>query len=512
MVSIYLVLIVLAVILIQKWLSNYMKIRKILETVPGPKQYPLIGIAPLMMGVPPEDRLAVFNDLCYQFKNGMFLIWFGTQPVINIRKPHQIEKILTSTTIIKKSRFYNFVKPWLGEGLITTTGTRWFNHRRLITPAFHFGVLGEYSAVMRENVQALIELIDKECNRNPKAPINIFDIIGRYTLDTICETAMGVSVNAIQQPDNEYCQALHNITRLFTERVFRFWLASDFIYNKTPSGKQFRKAVKIMHKFTEKVIMDKHRERAEKKISGVTEIEEDNVYGKRKPKAFLDLLLDASENADSPLSLEELREEVDTFMFAGQDTTAMGICNALFALGNAPEIQEKVYQEMKEVIGDSDEVATASQLGQLKFLDRVIKEALRIYPSAPSIGRCTEHDIVIDGHLIPKGTSISLNIYQAHHDPESWPDPETFDPDRFLPENSKGRHIYSYFPFSAGPRNCIGKKFAYLELKTVLTAILRKWKVSSVLKPSEMKMVANITLRPANEKIELYFTPHNNYL
>ncbi|XP_023245130.1 cytochrome P450 4C1-like [Copidosoma floridanum] len=197
-------------------------------------------------------------------------------------------------------------------------------------------------------------------------------------------------------------------------------------------------------------------------------------------------------------------------MFAGQDSVAMGICNTLFALGNAFEIQEKVYQEMKEVIGDSDEVATASQLGQLKFLDRVIKEALRIYPSAPSIGRCTEHDIVIDGYLIPKSTIIRMNLYQAHHDPEIWPDPETFDPDRFLPENSKGRHIYSYFPFSAGPRNCIGKKFAYLELKTVLTAILRKWKVSSVLKPSEMKMVANITLQPANGRIELLLTPRDD--
>lgn len=110
---------------------------------------------------------------------------------------------------------------------------------------------------------------------------------------------------------------------------------------------------------------------------------------------------------------------------------------------------------------------------------------------------------------MPKGTTLLINMYMLHRDPEIWEDPDKFDPNRFLPENIHSKSPYAYVPFSAGPRNCIGQKFAHLELKTVLTAILRKWQVSSVMKPSEVKIGASLILRPLNGKIEVYFKPRD---
>lgn len=106
--------------------------------------------------------------------------------------------------------------------------------------------------------------------------------------------------------------------------------------------------------------------------------------------------------------------------------------------------------------------------------------------------------------MIPQGTSVVLPIMLAHRNPEVWPDPMNFDPDRFLPENSKNRNPYAYVPFSAGPRNCIGQRFALLEEKTILTAILRKWRVKSV--KTEVSFAGSLILRPL-EEVFLHFTP-----
>lgn len=116
---------------------------------------------------------------------------------------------------------------------------------------------------------------------------------------------------------------------------------------------------------------------------------------------------------------------------------------------------------------------------------------------------------ILDGIRIPKGTHVAIQIMHLHHDPEVWQEPETFDPDRFLSENVQKRHPYAYIPFSAGPRNCIGQKFALLELKVALTTILRTWKVKSLLKPHEIKHVSQIVLRPKNS-IDLFFIPKPN--
>lgn len=130
---------------------------------------------------------------------------------------------------------------------------------------------------------------------------------------------------------------------------------------------------------------------------------------------------------------------------------------ALITLGNYPEIQEKLHTEFDSILEGSDRPFNKNDLSQMKYLEMVIKEILRLYPSVPVIQRIITEDTVLCNYFCPKNTQIVLNIFQLHRDPENFPDPEKFDPERFTPERCAKRHPYAYLPFSAGPRNCIGE-------------------------------------------------------
>ncbi|EPY85615.1 hypothetical protein CB1_000362018, partial [Camelus ferus] len=176
---------------------------------------------------------------------------------------------------------------------------------------------------------------------------------------------------------------------------------------------------------------------------------------KNKCRAFLDLLLNVTDDEGNKLSHEEIREEVDTFMFEGHDTTAAAVNWSLYLLGSYPEVQKKVDNELEEIFGKSDRPATLEDLKKLKYLECVIKESLRLFPPVPFFARNLNEDCDVGGYKIVKGSQVIIVPYALHRDPRYFPDPEEFVPERFLPENSKGRHSYAYVPFSAGPRNCI---------------------------------------------------------
>lgn len=496
--------IVIARILIQVF--NFIKFCVLVNKLPGPARYPMPTVALQVKKLKQEDRFKWFCNLFAQYQKGFMMnITQFNEALIHIYNPRHMEVLFPSTENIKKSFAYDNLNPWLGQGLLTSSGQTWFHQRKLITPAFHFGVVDQFSEVMSEKSKVLTEIIEETLKENPGKPIDIFRLIIRCALDIICETAMGVNMNVQRNYDTDYMNALHTVAQSSVERVNFPWLKWDWIYYRTKRGREHKSSFETMINFSMKVIKKKILAR----VSGISEPNEEidsDKIGKRKRKAFLDLLLDANENEKNPMSEVEIREQVDTFMFAGHDTTAAAINWAIFNLGNNPEIQEKVHQEIDEYFGNSQEQITIKDIAELKYLDRVVKETLRMHPSVPHVSRRLTEDIVLDGYIVPKGCNVSMAIYHLHHNPDVWPNPEKFDPDRFLPENCRGRHPYAYVPFSAGPRNCVGQKFALAEQKIVLTSILRKWRVKSARTPQEMKLIASFILRP-HDGNPVYFIP-----
>ncbi|GFU27005.1 cytochrome P450 4V2 [Nephila pilipes] len=321
------------------------------------------------------------------------------------------------------------------------------------------------------------------------------------------ESAMGVSVNAQDGQNIEYMKAVHEITDSFMYRIIRPWLYSDFIFKWTAYGKRFTANIRRVQEFTRRVIKNKKLNmevRSKCKDEGLFPNE---VPGhSKKRKAFLELLLE-HHLKDSSFTEEDIREEVATFMFGGHDTTAMSLSWALYCLGQNPEIQQRAQEELDEIFeDDNSRDVTHEDITRMIYLECVIKETFRLYPIVPFIGRECSEPFTVLGHEVPSGSLCVILITEIHHDPDYFPEPEKFIPERFFPENSEGRHPYAYIPFSVGQRNCIGQKFGMMEVKVVLANILRQFHVTSLDPKDKVLFTPSVTLKnvkPLRLRLEL---------
>ncbi|KAK2546756.1 Cytochrome P450 4V2 [Acropora cervicornis] len=310
---------------------------------------------------------------------------------------------------------------------------------------------------------------------------------------------MGSSLKVQENADSPYVNAVVRISELVHKRQRSPWMWYDSLYNLTPSGREHSKCLKILHDFTNMVIDERIAEREAKK-SGAQKSQEDhenveeNALTRKKRLAFLDLLLEAYGNGE--ISREGLQEEVDTFMFEGHDTTSAAITWTLYLLARHPDIQRRAHQEIENFFSHRPDTLTVEDLKELRYLDCVIKEAQRLFPSVPVLGRTVSEDYNLNGYIAPKGSTILTSIVALHRNPEVWPAPLQFDPDRFLPENSQGRHPFAFIPFSAGPRNCIGQRFAFLEVKIVLSYVLHNFSIASTQTTDELHTCSELITRP----------------
>ncbi|XP_052809276.1 cytochrome P450 4A2-like [Mya arenaria] len=176
------------------------------------------------------------------------------------------------------------------------------------------------------------------------------------------------------------------------------------------------------------------------------------------------------------LDRQEIQDEVDTFTFEGHDTTASALAWGLYALGQYPDIQEKVYEDAKSVLGSKEHV-DSGDLHAFKYIPMYIKEVLRYYTPVPVISRKSPNTIVLDGLEIPPGSRVDVHIYVMHHNPAIWKNPEEFRPERFSDKQKEEHDVFGFVPFSAGSRNCIGQVFALNELKISLAKFVNRFEV-----------------------------------
>ncbi|KAM7098324.1 cytochrome P450 4B1 [Molossus nigricans] len=434
---------------------------KAMESFPAPPSHWLYGHAFEMNQTESLDKVVSW---AHQFPYAHQLWFGGFLGCLNIYEP-DYAKAVFSRGDPKAPDMYDYFLEWIGKGLLVLHGPKWFQHRKMLTPGFHYEVLKPYVTVFADSTRHMLDKWEEKA-REEKS-FDIFRDVGHMALDTLMKCTFGKGHSGLGHRDNSYYLAVKELTTLMQQRLQSMQYHNDFIYWLTPHGRRFLRACKVAHDHTDQVIR-------ERKAALQDEKEQEKIQ-KQRHLDFLDILLQAQDEDGVKLSDTDLRAEVDTFMFEGHDTTTSGISWFLYCMAQYPEHQHRCREEICEILGDRDTIQW-DDLGKMTYLTLCIKESLRLYPPVPQVYRQLSKPVnFVDGRSLPEGSLVSLHIYALHRNSAVWSNPEVFDPLRFSSENVTGRHPFAFMPFSAGPRNCIGQQFAMNEMKVVTALCLHRF-------------------------------------
>jgi len=459
---------------------------------------------------PPSSTagLEAFNRDIYPNMPGSLNFW--TSPLSSmplLYHPETVSPILSSNAP-KSELTRKLLKPWLGESLVVANGAVWKRRRKMLTPAFHFSILKQYVVKFNSCCQVMMDKFDSLCSE----PIEVEKHVKLLALDAIMQCAMSSETDCqISEGDNEYINATNEINRLMSKRFTNPILLVDFIFNLTSSGKRYNKAIETAHKTATQIIENR---RKEKENQSANENFDESAGGRKEKKLrdFIDILLEEKDENGIGLTDTEIREEVDTFLFAGHDTLTSAISFLLYNFANNQDVQDRCRNEVDNVLGGKPDVEWAD-IAHFEYLSMVVKESLRLHNPVISIGRNLDKPFTIKSNVmkrletvLPKKTDVNVHLSALSGNPHVWENPKEFNPERFTKEEISKRSPHAFAPFSAGPRNCIGQQFALCEIKVVAAQVLRRFHLS--LDDSSPKMVdIPSAIRKSENGIYIKFNP-----
>ncbi|MFF7713780.1 cytochrome P450 [Streptomyces sp. NPDC007988] len=370
-----------------------------------------------------------------------------------------------SANFRKDNAFYEEVRESFGNGLLTSQDDDYLRQRRLVQPLFTRRRVDGYAAAVTDETAGLLD----RWATAPDSTVDVVDEMTRLALRAVARILFGTDVEAAV-PVVERCFPVigdYTLRRGYSPvNPPRNW--------PTPDNRRAASATEELYGVCDRIIEER---RAEGDAA--------------KGDDLLTLLARAESSEDGALDASEIRDQVLVFLLAGHETTATSLAFALHLLARHPEEQSRARAEAVRILGGR--TPEAYDLDALPYLTQVLKEAMRLYPAAPVVGRRAVADAVVGGHTIPAGADVVVAPWVTHRHPRYWEDPDRFDPERFAPGAEKDRPRYAWFPFGGGPRACIGQHFSMLESVLALAMILRDYELDAV--DERVPVDAAITLR-----------------
>lgn len=387
--------------------------------------------------------------------------------LVLVAHPDGVQHVLQGAhTRYGKARTYDVLALLLGEGLLTSEGERWRTHRRLLQPAFHDGALAGLGTMMVRTTQETVEAWPEG------AEIDLAARMRDLTLRIVGQALLSEDLTAPAERIGRAMDAAIDYARIRFES-----LLGPFVTPPSPARARFRRAIAELDGIVRELIRQRRT-------------------AHDPPADLLTLLVETRDPAiDERLDDDEVRDEVLTFLAAGHETTAHALAWTLWLLGRHAGPRRRLLTEIGAVLDGRP--ATAADLADLPYTRAVIEESLRLYPPAWALARTPREPDEIGGFEIPTHAEVMVSQWVTHRHPGVWEHPTAFDPERFLGEPPARRPRFAYFPFGAGPRQCIGAGFAMLEARLLLVTILQRVDLE-VVPGFPVELEPGITLRPAH--------------
>jgi cytochrome P450 len=385
-----------------------------------------------------------------------------------VNRPELIREVLVTKvkSFRKLERQMRALRKIEGDGLVASDGAVWTRHRPVVQGSFHGRHFEGYADLM-------VEYTRRRLTRWPQKA-EAFDIaedMNELALEIIARIVFDVDVigEATRLRD-----AIHRVRVEMQREISCPVVLPDWL--PLPSKFRQRRALREVDDF----IWDLIRER---KASNVV---------KNDMLAQM-LAASAAKHAAAPLTDAEIRDEASTLFVAGHDTTSAALAWFWYVLAQYPDVQDRVVQEVDSILGRR--TATAQDWAQLKYLDMVVKESMRLYPAAGFLfGREAVEDVELDGYTLRRGSWVFISPYVVHRDARNFPDPEKFDPERFAPNRIDDIPSYAYIPFGAGPRVCIGNNMATMQIVLTAATVLQSYRIAPAQPAPDLEL--EIVLRP----------------
>jgi len=432
---------------------------------PGPPGYPLVGNLlefrhdVLKLGV---DAARDYGDVV-RFRLGPHVIHL-------INHPNHVEHVLVhnQANYDRATRSAAQIALVCGQSLLTTSGAIWLRERRLVQPALQQRSVGAFVSIMTSATAAMLDRWSSHARDG--RPLDVASELSRLTYTIVGKALFGADVSRDADVVERALSTLLDLTYERLERLINLplWIPS-------PGNRRFHEARLAIDRVVYRII----RERRE---------------GHRDHADLLAHLLRAVDDGGSRgMTSTQLRNETLTLLLSGHETTASALSWTLFLLATHPEIERRLRSEVAAVIGKARE-PSLEEISHLEYTGMVLNEALRLYPPIWVLERRAIAGDVIGGYHIPAGSTVVVSPFILHRHEAFWPDPGSFDPERFAGAQTAGRPAHAYLPFGAGPHQCVGAHFAALEARIILVMLTQRYRLELMPDPP-VEPKAGITLR-----------------